>query len=37
MASDIVPNGIKIEWNMTQLGVPVVNRVYVTMSAAPKC
>jgi len=35
MASDIVPNGIKIEWNMTQLGVPVVNRVYVTMSAAP--
>lgn len=35
MANDIVPNGIKIEWNMTQLGVPVVNRCYVTMSGAP--
>lgn len=32
MASDVVPNGIKIEWNATQNGVPVVNRVYVTQT-----
>jgi len=32
MASDIVPNGIKIEWNMVQNGVPVVNRMYVTQT-----
>ncbi len=32
MASDVVPNGIKIEWNMVQNGVPVVNRVYVTQT-----
>ena len=35
MAADIVPNGIKIEWNATQNGVPVVNRVYVTKTTAP--
>lgn len=32
MASDVVPNGIKIEWNAVQNGVPVVNRVYVTQT-----
>lgn len=35
MAADVVPNGIKIEWNAVQNGVPIVNRVYVTMSAPP--
>jgi len=35
MANDVVPNGIKIEWNHVQNGVPIVNRMYVTMSAAP--
>jgi len=34
MASDIVPNGIKIEWNAVQNGVPIVNRVYVTKTGA---
>lgn len=35
MALGIVPNGIKIEWNALQNGVPIVNRVFVTMSGAP--
>lgn len=35
MALGIVPNGIKIEWNATQNTVPIVNRVFVTMSAPP--
>jgi len=35
MALGIVPNGIKLEWNATQNGIPVVNRVFVTMSAPP--
>lgn len=35
MASDVVPNGIKIEWNYVQNGIPVVNRVYVTKTSAP--
>jgi len=35
MAADIVPNGIKVEWNATQNGVPIVNRVYVTKTSAP--
>jgi len=35
MASDIVTNGIKLEWNAVQNGVPIVNRVYVTMTAPP--
>lgn len=29
MTSDVVPNGIKIEWNAVQNSIPVVNRVYV--------
>jgi len=33
--SDLVPNGMKCEFNATQNGVPVVNRVYVTTSSAP--
>lgn len=33
--SDLVPNGIKVEMNGVQNGIPVVNRFYVTMSAAP--
>lgn len=32
MALGIVPNGIKVEWNAIQNGVPVVNRVFVTQS-----
>lgn len=32
MALGIVPNGIKIEWNATQNGIPVVNRVFVTQT-----
>jgi len=35
MASQLVPNGIKVEMNGSQNGIPVVNRFYVTMSAAP--
>jgi hypothetical protein len=35
MPADGVPNGIKIEWNMQQNGIPVVNRVYVTQTTAP--
>jgi len=35
MALGIVPNGIKIEMNYTQNGVPVVNRFYVTKTSAP--
>jgi hypothetical protein len=35
MALGIVPNGIKLEWNATQNGIPIVNRVYVTTTAAP--
>lgn len=35
MALGIVPNGIKIEMNYTQNGIPVVNRFFVTMSAPP--
>lgn len=35
MAADVVPNGIKIEWNYTQNGVPVVNRVYTVTTGAP--
>jgi len=35
MASDVVPNGIKIEWNATQNGIPIVNRVYTTTIAPP--
>lgn len=34
MAADVVPYGIKIEWNMDQNGVPVVNRVYVIKTGA---
>jgi hypothetical protein len=34
MALGIVPNGIKIEWNMLQNGVPIVNRVFVTKTGA---
>jgi len=35
MASDVVPHGIKIEWNATQNGVPVVNRVYTVVTGTP--
>lgn len=35
MALGIVPNGIKIEWNATQNGVPIVQRVFVTKTSAP--
>lgn len=35
MTNPVVPNGIKIEWNALQNGVPIVNRVFVTMAAAP--
>lgn len=35
MALGIVPNGIKIEMNYTQNGIPVVNRFYVTKTAPP--
>lgn len=35
MALGIVPNGIKIEMNYLQVGIPVVNRFYVTMTGAP--
>jgi hypothetical protein len=35
MALGIVPNGIKIEWNASQNGVPIVNRVFVTQSTSP--
>jgi len=35
MTLGIVPNGIKIEWNAVQNGVPVVNRVFVTQTTAP--
>jgi len=35
MALGIVPNGIKIEFNAQQNGVPVVQRVFVTKSSAP--
>jgi len=33
--SDLVPNGIKLEWNATQNGIPIVNRMYVTKTSAP--
>lgn len=32
MALGIVPNGIKLEWNAVQNGVPVVNRVFITQT-----
>jgi len=32
MPADIVPNGIKMEWNMLQNGIPVVNRMYCTQT-----
>lgn len=35
MALGIVPNGIKVEMNYTQNAVPIVNRFYVTKTAAP--
>jgi hypothetical protein len=35
MALGIVPNGIKIEMNYVQNGIPVVNRFYVTKTSAP--
>lgn len=35
MTIGIVPNGIKVEMNYTQNGVPVVNRFYVTKTSAP--
>ncbi len=35
MALGIVPNGMKIEMNYTQNGIPVVNRFYVTKTSAP--
>jgi len=34
MALGIVPNGIKIEWNFIQNGIPVVNRVFVTKTSS---
>lgn len=34
MALGIVPNGIKIEWNASQNGIPVVNRVFVTQTTS---
>jgi len=35
MALGIVPNGIKVEWNMVQNGIPVVNRVFTTLGGSP--
>lgn len=35
MALGIVPNGIKIEWNAVQNGIPIVNRMFVTKTSAP--
>lgn len=35
MTVGIVPNGIKVEMNYLQNGIPVVNRFYVTMTGAP--
>ena len=35
MALGIVPNGIKVEMNYTQNGIPVVNRFFVTKTSAP--
>lgn len=35
MALGIVPNGIKLELNGVQNGIPIVNRWYVTMTSAP--
>lgn len=35
MALGIVPNGIKVEMNGVQNGVPVVNRFYVTKTSPP--
>lgn len=32
MPLGIVPNGIKIEWNAIQNGIPIVNRVFVTQT-----
>lgn len=32
MPADLVPNGIKIEWNATQNGIPIVNRVYTEVA-----
>lgn len=32
MAADLVPDGIKIEWNASQNGIPIVNRVYTTVT-----
>lgn len=33
MANDVVPNGIKIEWNYVQNNIPIVNRVYTTKTS----
>lgn len=35
MTLGIVPNGIKVEMNAVQNGVPIVNRFYVTKTAPP--
>jgi len=35
MTLGVVPNGIKIEWNYTQNGIPIVNRMFVTKTTAP--
>jgi len=35
MTVGIVPNGIKVEMNYTQNGIPVVNRFFVTKTSAP--
>lgn len=35
MPNPVVPNGIKIEWNMVQNGVPIVNRLFVTQTTSP--
>jgi len=35
MASDVVPHGIKIEWNYVQNNIPVVNRVYTVVAGSP--
>jgi len=32
MPADLVPDGIKIEWNATQNSIPIVNRVYTTVT-----
>ena len=35
MALGVVPNGIKLEMNATQNGIPIVNRFFVTMTGSP--